>query len=37
MQSKGVKFTMPPTKQDFGAFLAQFQDTEGAHPSAGAE
>jgi hypothetical protein len=28
---------MPPTKQDFGGFLAQFLDTEGAHPSAGAE
>ena len=37
MQAKGVKFPMPPTKQDFGGSLAQFLDTEGAHPSAGAE
>jgi lactoylglutathione lyase len=37
MQAKGVKFPMPPTKQDFGGMLAQFLDTEGAHPSAGAE
>jgi lactoylglutathione lyase len=37
MQTKGVKFSMPPTKQDFGGFLAQFLDSEGAHPSAGAE
>ena len=35
MQSKGVKFTMPPTKQDFGNTLAQFVDSEGAHPSVG--
>ena len=37
MQAKGVKFPMPPTKQDFGGSLAQFLDTEGAHPSAGTE
>jgi predicted enzyme related to lactoylglutathione lyase len=37
MQAKGVKFPMPPTKQDFGGSLAQFLDTEGAHPSVGAE
>ena len=37
MQAKGVKFPIPPTKQDFGGMLAQFLDTEGAHPSAGAE
>jgi lactoylglutathione lyase len=33
MQGKGVQFPMPPTKQDFGAALAQFVDTEGAHVS----
>ena len=37
MQARGVKFTMPPTKQDFGGSLAQFLDSEGAHPSAGSE
>jgi predicted enzyme related to lactoylglutathione lyase len=37
MQAKGVKFPMPPTKQDFGGSLAQFLDSEGAHPSVGAE
>jgi lactoylglutathione lyase len=37
MQTKGVKFSMPPTKQDFGGSLAQFFDTEGAYPSVGAE
>jgi lactoylglutathione lyase len=37
MQSKGVKFPMPPTKQDFGGTLAQFLDSEGAHPSVGTE
>jgi hypothetical protein len=37
MQSKGVKFPMPPTKQDFGGTLAQFLDTEGAHPGVGTE
>ena len=37
MQAKGVKFSMPPTKQDFGGTLAQFLDSEGAHLSVGAE
>jgi lactoylglutathione lyase len=37
MQAKGVQFPMPPTKQDFGGSLAQFLDTEGAHPSVAAE
>lgn len=37
MQAKGVKFSMPPTKQDFGGTLAQFLDSEGAHPSVGTE
>lgn len=35
MQSKGVPFTMPPTKQDFGNTLARFVDSEGAHTSLG--
>lgn len=35
MTAKGVKFTMPPTKQDFGGVLAQFVDSEGAHCTAG--
>ena len=29
MSAKGVQFSMPPTKQDFGGFLAQFVDSEG--------
>ena len=37
MQTKGVKFSMPPKKQDFGGTLAQFLDTEGAHPGVGTE
>jgi predicted enzyme related to lactoylglutathione lyase len=37
MQTKGVRFSMPPTKQDFGGTLAQFLDSEGAHPSVGLE
>ncbi len=36
MQGKGVRFPMPPTKQDFGGTLAQFEDSEGAHVSVGA-
>jgi predicted enzyme related to lactoylglutathione lyase len=36
MRAKGVKFPMPPTKQDFGGTLAQFEDSEGAHVSVGA-
>ena len=31
MQGKGVRFSMPPAKQDFGGTLAQFVDSEGAH------
>jgi lactoylglutathione lyase len=31
--AKGVQFSMPPTKQDFGGMLAQFADSEGAHVS----
>ena len=29
MSDKGVRFSMPPTKQDFGGILAQFLDSEG--------
>jgi len=29
MTAKGVLFSMPPTKQDFGGSLAQFIDSEG--------
>jgi predicted enzyme related to lactoylglutathione lyase len=37
MSAKGVLFSMPPKKQDFGGVLAQFVDSEGAHYSVGAE
>jgi uncharacterized glyoxalase superfamily protein PhnB len=37
MTPKGVLFTMPPKKQDFGGVFAQFVDSEGAHCSVGAE
>jgi uncharacterized glyoxalase superfamily protein PhnB len=37
MSAKGVLFSMPPKKQDFGGVLAQFIDSEGAHCSMGAE
>ena len=37
MSAKGVLFSMPPKKQDFGGVLAQFVDSEGAHCSMGAE
>jgi lactoylglutathione lyase len=30
MTARGVRFTMPHTKQDFGGSLAQFVDPEGA-------
>jgi lactoylglutathione lyase len=33
MTAKGVQFTMPPTKQDFGGVLAQFVDSEGGRCS----
>jgi predicted enzyme related to lactoylglutathione lyase len=29
MTDKGVKFSQPPTKQDFGGMLATFEDSEG--------
>lgn len=37
MVAKGVQFSMPPTKQDFGALLAQFVDSEGGHVSVAGE
>jgi predicted enzyme related to lactoylglutathione lyase len=37
MTAKGVQFTMPPTKQDFGGTLAQFVDSEGGHCSVAGE
>ena len=37
MSAKGVLFSMPPKKQDFGGVLAQFVDSEGAHCSVGVE
>jgi len=33
MSQKGVQFNLPPTKQDFGADLAQFTDSEGGNCS----
>jgi lactoylglutathione lyase len=33
MVAQGLKFSMPPTKQEYGAYLAQFVDSEGAHCS----
>ena len=37
MSAKGVKFPMPPKKQDFGGMLAQFEDSDGAHVSVGGQ
>ncbi|HXY10804.1 MAG TPA: VOC family protein [Terriglobales bacterium] len=37
MSAKGVLFSIPPRRQDFGGVLAQFIDSEGAHCSVGAE
>lgn len=37
MSGKGVHFTMPPTKQDFGSVLAQFVDSEGGCCSVGGQ
>jgi lactoylglutathione lyase len=37
MRAKGVQFSMPPTKQDFGGVLAQFVDSEGGHCSVGSQ
>ena len=33
MTAKGVAFSMPPTKQDFGGMLARFVDSEGSQVS----
>jgi predicted enzyme related to lactoylglutathione lyase len=33
MRAKGIDFPMPPTRQDFGGMLAQFEDSEGARVS----
>ena len=33
MIAKGIQFSMPPTKQDFGGILAQFVDSEGRRRS----
>ena len=35
MTAKGAKFSMPPTKQDFGGTLAELVDPDGAHISIG--
>jgi lactoylglutathione lyase len=35
MTQKGVQFSMPPTKQDFGGLLAQFLDSESGCCSVG--
>jgi lactoylglutathione lyase len=37
MKAKGVQFSMPPTRQDYGGILAQFTDSEGAHCSVGGQ
>jgi predicted enzyme related to lactoylglutathione lyase len=37
MTAKGLQFSMPPTKQDFGGVLAQFVDSEGGHCSVGGQ
>jgi predicted enzyme related to lactoylglutathione lyase len=37
MGAKGVQFTMPPTKQDYGGLLARFVDSEGGHSSVGTQ
>jgi len=36
MTTKGVQFSMPPKKQDYGGMLAQFVDSEGSHASVSA-
>jgi predicted enzyme related to lactoylglutathione lyase len=33
LSARGVRFNLPPTKQDYGGVLAQFVDSEGAHVS----
>jgi uncharacterized glyoxalase superfamily protein PhnB len=33
MSARGMAFSMPPAKQDFGGMLAQFVDSEGGNVS----
>jgi lactoylglutathione lyase len=37
MTAKGVQFSIPPTKQDYGNLLARFVDSEGGHCSVSGE
>ena len=37
ISAKGVLFSIPPRKQDFGGLLAQFVDSESAHCSVAAK
>ncbi len=37
MTARGVEFSMPPTKQDFGGVLAEFVDSEGGRCSVGGD
>jgi predicted enzyme related to lactoylglutathione lyase len=37
MIGKGVQFSMPPTRQDFGGVLGRFVDSEGGHCSVASE
>jgi uncharacterized glyoxalase superfamily protein PhnB len=37
MSAKGIQFSMPPKKQDFGGVLAQFIDSEGGRCSVSGE
>ena len=37
MSTRGIPFSMPPKKQDFGGVLAQFVDSEGGRCSVAAE
>ena len=37
LKGRGVKFLMPPTRQDYGGMLARFEDSEGMPWSLGGE
>jgi lactoylglutathione lyase len=37
MAGKGVQFSMPPTRQDFGGLLGRFVDSEGGQCSVAGE
>jgi lactoylglutathione lyase len=37
LKGKGVRFLMPPTRQDYGGMLARFEDSEGTPWSLGGE